>query len=201
MRSQWPLWSGLVVTVVVAGASCGVADERPPNRASVPASSAERAIARAERAARAHARTEQAPAASAPKPAPKPAAEPPPPADPEPEPEDAGAPDAEPADAGAPDATVVAADAGTPADAGPPDPAVLCEKTCDKVISCMRSIVGGGGALPPGIDEERLTSRLREECLAECTSDIDEHLDEASACLEIEDCSDFLDCIKAIDED
>ena len=198
-RRSWPLWCGLVASVVVAAVSCGVADERPPNRATSPASSADRAVARAQRAARARARDEQAPAAPAPKRTPTPVAKPPPPP---PEPvstTDAGAADAGDVDAGAPEPTVAAADAGPPAsDAGTPEPAASCERICDKVISCMRTLIGD---MPPGMNEQRLTRKVRDECMNECTEDIDDHADEAASCLQIDDCSDFLDCIKAIDTD
>ena len=199
-RQSWPLWCGLAVSLVVAAGSCGVADERPPNPAAVPASSAERAVARAQRAARARAKAEQAPRSPSPKPRAEPVAKPAPPPPPPPtEPQDAGTPpDAGPVDA-VPDASAVVADAGPPTtDAGPPDPAALCDRICDKVIDCMRALVGD---MPPGMDEQRLTSKLRTECMDECTADIDEHAEEAAACLEIEDCSEFLDCIEDIDDD
>lgn len=93
----------------------------------------------------------------------------------------------------------MATDAGLPAtDAGPPDLGALCRRMCDKVIECMRSLVGD---MPPGLDEERLTKKLRQECMDECTADIDAHAEEALACLEIEDCAAFVDCIEAIDDD
>ena len=61
----------------------------------------------------------------------------------------------------------------------------------------MRSLVGD---MPPGVDAERITGKLRKECMDECTDDIEEHVDEAAACLDVEDCSDYLHCIEAIDE-
>ena len=102
-------------------------------------------------------------------------------------------------DAGEADAGEAQTDGGpVSTDAGTLDPAASCERMCDKVIACMRSIVGD---MPPGMDEGALSRKLRKECMDECTADIDEHADEAAACLEIEDCSDFLDCIKDIDSD
>ena len=111
-------------------------------------------------------------------------------------------------DAGSGAGDAGAADGGTldagPLDAAAPPPAELsptslCERVCDRVIVCMRKLVGSD--LPPSVDEERMRNEVRDECLDECTEEIDEHVRDARACLDEEDCKDFLDCIKALDDD
>lgn len=199
----WLLITSLGVTLASVGASCRSSEGTPVDPATAPASSAERALARAQRQARTRARSEQTarpePAPAKPPRPPEPEPEPDLDLEPAPEPEPGEEAETEPSDAGAPDASDAGDAAPAQADAGPKDPAELCAELCGKVIDCMTSMFGGGN-LPPGVDEDEIRSRLSQECLDECMEDIEEQRREATACLEIDDCAAFLDCVKNIDD-
>jgi hypothetical protein len=190
------LWLSMTATGVVL-ASCSVSDPRGAEGPAA-ASSADRARARAQRVARAQALEDQDRDDS-----PRPVASDTPVIEPTSEPEaDEPEPVAVELDAGADDAAVEAPDAAPTASpsASAAAPALtpdqMCEKLCAKVVECFTTIMGPP---PPGLRGE-MTERLREECLNDCSNDIGDHLEEAETCLEIEDCEDFVSCVKALDD-
>jgi hypothetical protein len=201
----------LVGTWLVFGLATAVScNTRAPDHhgANVPAPSAERAAARKQRAARQKAFDEQGDRPKKSKTEPERL----PPPEPEPlaivEPETSASAEAEtpPPDAGT-DTDAASADAG---DAGPPDAKAICNKLCDRVIACADELDSDAPVNIQGMVEAG-ASKMRERCMTECLEEAeaidDDDEDEkaakaeqANACLEEEDCDDFIKCIRALDE-